>query len=74
VSDLFRIVRRNDALLAQHVGMGFGRGDVLAVQVPIEVDGGVDFLHDGVGTGGKPPAPHFVAHRLALIADLDILT
>ncbi len=30
VSDLFRIVRRNDALLGQHVGMGFGRGDVLA--------------------------------------------
>jgi len=36
--------------------------------MPIEVDGGVDFLHDGVGTGGKSPAPHFVAHRTALFA------
>ena len=62
MSDLFRVVRRNDALLGQHVGMGLGRRDVLAVKSLVEIDGGVDLLHDGVGTGGKPPAPHFVAH------------
>src|SRR5271165_7194472 len=45
--------------------MGLGRGDVLAVEMPVEIDGGVDLLHDGAGTGSKPTAPHFVAHRLA---------
>ena len=64
MSDLFRIVRRNDALLGQHVGMGLGRRDVLAVKSLVEVDGGVDLLHDGAGAGGKPPAPHLVAHDL----------
>src|ERR1700690_1492665 len=42
--------------------MGLGRGDVLAVESLVEIDGGVDFLHDGAGAGRKPPAPHFVAH------------
>src|SRR5580704_5833473 len=46
--------------------MGLGRGDVLAVKMPVEIDGGVDLLHDGAGAGRKPPAPHFVAHGTAL--------
>jgi hypothetical protein len=29
----------------------------------IEADGGVDLLHDGVGAGRKPAAPHAIAHR-----------
>src|SRR5450759_977452 len=70
MSDLFRIVGRNDALLGQHVGMGLGRGNVLAVEMPVEIDGGVDLLHDGAGARREPPAPHFVAHAVALIADL----
>ena len=64
MGDLFGVVCRNDALLGQHVGMGLGRHDVLAVKGLVEIDGGVDLLHDGAGTGGKPPAPHLVAHDL----------
>jgi thiol-disulfide isomerase/thioredoxin len=64
VSDLFRIVGRNDALLGQHVGMGLGRGDVLTVEMPVEIDGGTDFLHDGAGTRCKSSTPHLVAHGI----------
>src|SRR5215831_9601429 len=46
--------------------MGLGRGDVLAVESLVEVDGGVDLLHDGVGARRKSSAPHFVAHGSAL--------
>src|SRR5450631_2426289 len=42
--------------------MSLGRGDILAVESLIEIDGGVDLLHDGAGTRREPPAPHFVAH------------
>src|SRR5262249_12707562 len=34
----------------------------LAEEVPVEIDGGVDVLHDRVGTGAEAPAPHLVAH------------
>src|SRR6187397_3185109 len=44
--------------------MGLGRGDVLAVQMPVEVDRGVDLLHDGAGARRKPPTPHLVAHGI----------
>src|SRR5678815_5130074 len=44
--------------------MGLGRGDVLTVQMPVEVDRGVDLLHDGAGARRKPPTPHFVAHGI----------
>ena len=70
MSDLLRIVRRDDALLGQHAGMGLGRGDVLAVEVPVEIDGGVDLLHDGVGTGREAPAPHLVAHDRSLATEV----
>src|SRR5262249_62041479 len=45
--------------------MGLGRGDVLAVEMPIEVDRGVDLLHDGAGARREPPTPHFVAHGIS---------
>ncbi len=64
MSDLRGIVRRDNALLRQHGRMGLGRGDVLAVEVPVDIDGGVDFLHDGIGTRRKAPAPHLVAHAI----------
>src|ERR1019366_7228261 len=70
MSDLFRIVGRNDALLAKHVGMGLGRGNVLAVEMPVEIDGGVNFLHDGAGTRRESPAPHFVAHLSTEVSPL----
>src|SRR5262245_45889426 len=44
--------------------MGLARGNILPVEVPIEVDGGVDLLHDGVGVFAEAPTPHLVAHDL----------
>ena len=37
-------------------------GDVLGIEVTVNVDGDVDFLHDRIGTLGEPAAPHLVAH------------
>ena len=65
MSDLFRIVGRNDALLRQHVGMGLGCGYVLAVEMPVEIDGGVNLLHDRSRARRKSPTPHFVAHGIS---------
>src|SRR3954467_13703050 len=52
--------------------MSLAGGDVLAIQVPVKVDRGVDLLHDGGRTGRKAAAPHRVAHDgfLGTLADL----
>src|SRR6476619_6395784 len=52
--------------------MGLAGSNVLAIQVPVEVDRGVDLLHDGGRTGCKAAAPHRVANDgfLATLADL----
>src|ERR1700716_2585341 len=42
--------------------MGLAGGDVLAGEVPVEIDGGVDLLHDGIGAVREAAAPHLVAH------------
>src|SRR5262245_62887459 len=42
--------------------MGLARGNVLAEEVRLEIDCGVDFLHDRIGAGAETPTPHFVAH------------
>ena len=47
--------------------MGLGRSDVLGVQVTIDVDGDIDFLHDRIGAFTEPAAPHLVAHGLLLM-------
>src|SRR5262245_1963463 len=44
--------------------MGLARGNVLPVEVPVEIDGGVDLLHDGVGSFAEAPTPQLVAHHL----------
>src|SRR5690606_5952236 len=44
--------------------MGYRSGNILAVEALIEADRSVDFLHDGVGPGSEPAAPHLVAHRI----------
>src|SRR5262245_39694939 len=44
--------------------MGLARRDVLPVEVPVEIDGGIDLLHDGVGVFAEAPTPHLVAHGL----------
>src|SRR4051794_31251671 len=53
--------------------MGLARGNVLAIQVPIEVDRGVDLLHDGGRAGRKAPTPHRVAHDAFLATLVDAL-
>jgi hypothetical protein len=60
------VLRRDDALLGEHGGMGLGAGDVLAPQFLVEVDGGVDLLHDGGGAAAVARAPHPVGHDVIL--------
>jgi hypothetical protein len=63
VSDPGGIVARDDTLAGEHRRMGLACRDVLAVKAAIEVDRGVDLLHDCAGTRGEAPAPHLVAHK-----------
>jgi len=72
LADVFRVARGDDALRGEHRGMRLGRGDVLGKEVPVDVDGDVDFLHDRIGRSGKPPAPHLVAHVLVLMPAVHI--
>ncbi len=60
--DRSHILTRQDARLAEHRGMGARTADVLAPEALVEIDGGVDLLHDGVGTRGETPTPHAIAH------------
>ena len=46
--------------LASMAACALRAGDVLAVQALVEVDGGVDLLHDGVGARGEAAAPHLL--------------
>src|SRR5262249_22545663 len=32
--------------------------------MPVEIDGGVNLLHDSAGARREPPTPHFVAHGI----------
>src|SRR6218665_4024394 len=62
---------RQNARLGEHCRMGDRSGNILAEQALVEADRSVDFLHDGVGTGSKPSAPHLVAHfRRPLMTDV----
>ena len=55
--DLLRILGRNDALIGKHPRVRSAAGDVLGEERLVEVDRGVDLLHDGVRLVGKPAAP-----------------
>src|SRR5215475_4360179 len=55
-------MRRDDALLLEHFGVGAACGDVLAKQLAVNLNGGVYIGHDGVGSAIKAAAPHLVAH------------
>ena len=57
---------RNDALLGQHCGMGFRACNVLGIEALVKADGSIDLLHDGVGSGFEPAAPHFIGHWKSL--------
>ena len=62
VNDPSRILRRNDALLREHFGVGAACRNVLAKQLAVDIDRGVYVRHDGVGFGAETAAPHLVAH------------
>src|SRR5262249_43633056 len=53
---------RDDALFGEHRSVGLARGNILAKEVPVEIDGGVNVLHDRIGAGAEASAPHLVAH------------
>ena len=37
--------------------MGLACRDILRVEGPVEIDGGAEILHQGVGFGAESPAP-----------------
>ncbi len=55
--------RLDDALPGEHGDVGEGAGDVLGGELPVEVDRGVDLLHDFGRAVGESAAPHRVAHQ-----------
>jgi hypothetical protein len=67
VSDPLCILRRNDAGFGEHRRMGLACGDILPVEVSVEIDRGVDLLHEGIGFRTEASAPHFVAHDTLFI-------
>src|SRR5262249_13307759 len=62
VSNLRGIFRRDDPLPGEHLGVCLGRGDVLAVEAPVDLDRGIDLRHDRVRLRREAAAPHLVAH------------
>ena len=56
----------DDALCASIATWALRAGDVLGGELAVEVDGGVDLLHDLGRAGGEPAAPHLVAHAQTL--------
>ena len=56
----------DQAGLAQHGGVGARTGQVLGGQAPVDADGDVDRLHQGVGSAGETAAPHRLPLGLAL--------
>lgn len=53
-----------DALRRQHQGMRLRSRDIVIGEAFVEVDGGVDFLHNGGGAAREAAPPHLVrGHR-----------
>ena len=67
--DLIRFCLLDDALLAQHGGVGDGAGDVLLVQAGVEVDGRIEIIDQGIGLFLEPSSPKF--HNVSLLIGLD---
>ena len=59
--DRRRIIGADDALVAQHGGVGARSGKILAPHPPVDRQRGVDRLHDLGRAGGEAAAPHLVA-------------
>ena len=62
VADRAHILLRQDAGFREHGRMREGAPDVLGREPLVEVDGGVDLLHDLGGPGFETAAPHPIAH------------
>src|SRR6185369_17179762 len=65
--DFLYVIRRKDALLAQHARMGQRAFNVMQRQFLVEADGSVDRVHDGRGPACKTAAPQGVAARFAVV-------
>ena len=61
LSDGGFVRRRDHAGLRQHGGVGFRSSDVLCREALVHVDGRVYRLHDLIGHGREPAAPHGIA-------------
>ena len=61
--DLLHLVLLDDALLAQHVGVGNGALDVLLIQPGVKLDGGVKVVYQGIGLLLEPSSPKFHSIR-----------
>ena len=65
VDDVVGVLLRDDALLAQHGGVGDGAPDVLLVQAGVKVDGGVKVVDQCVGLLLETSSPKF--HIVSLL-------
>ena len=65
LGDGLRIGGVHNALARQHGEVGLRPGDVLRGELAVEVDRGVDLLHDFGRAQGEPAAPHRVAHEIS---------
>ena len=63
--NLFAVLRRDDALLAQHLRMGDGAGDVLLIHSGIEADGCVQLVQLFIHLALQSACPKF--HREYLL-------
>ena len=61
--DLFRLVRLDDPLLAQHGRMGDGACNILLVHPRVKGDRGVKIIDQGIGLLLEPACPEF--HSIA---------
>ena len=50
----------DDAAGGQHPGVSLRSGKIFVGEAFVEIDGGVYFLHDRSGAGGKTSPPHLV--------------
>ena len=57
LDDLLGLVLLDDALLAQHGGVGDGAPDVLLIQPGVKADGGIKVVYQCVGLLLKPSSP-----------------
>ena len=54
----------------QHRGMRLARGDVLAIEAPVEVDRGVDLLHDRRRDPTAKRPPHILLLMMRFAAEV----